>query len=107
MNYLTKLLNIKLNYFLCMILFCLISVNVFAAQANTKDKSTENIKVLYYDKVKEIKLINKDNFILKIEKNDKGLKRVTEIGRYPDGYPHDSFPPPYSHVDKENKKPEK
>ncbi|GEM_PF-4975069 len=60
-----------------------------------RDTGTE---VLYYDKSSEVKIVNKNGFLLKIEKNDQGLKEVSELGPYPDAYP-DDLPEPKEHVE--------
>ncbi len=62
------------------------------------EKNKNEVEVLYYDKASDIKIINKNNFLLKIEKNEKGLKIVHELGTYPDAYPV-NLPAPRTHID--------
>ena len=95
-----ELVGRSLLVFLCMVV---IAGGVFVSVAgaeNQTQKDKKAVEVLYYDKASGVKIINKNNFLLKIEKNEKGLKIVQEIGPYPDAYP-DNLPEPKTHIDEE------
>ncbi len=62
--------------------------------------SSELEKILYYDRESNIKIILSKGFLLKITRNENGLKRVTELGSYPDAYP-ENLPDPGTHVEPE------
>lgn len=88
---------------LCLIAMAFISVacficsgNIFAEPMTQGDKSEE--KILYHDMENQVRIVKKNNFLLKIEKNDKGLDIVEELGPYPEAYPRD-LPPPGTHID--------
>jgi hypothetical protein len=87
----------------CIIALSLMTAGLLYAQQlkNTDKENKKEIEVLYYDKSEGIKVINKKGFLLKIEKNEKGLKIVHELGPYPDAYPPE-LPAPGTHIDDES-----
>lgn len=94
----------KLKQFLALFLFFVFAGMLFIgtshAQGKEREKESKEIEVLYYDKSKGVKVIKKKDFLLKIEKNQKGLKIVHELGPYPAAYPED-LPEPKTHIDEE------
>lgn len=86
------------------VLFILCTVLAIAASSGTgvsakqKEINKQEAKVLYYDEISGVKIINNNNFLLKVQKNKRGLLIVNELGLYPDAYPK-GLPAPGTHID--------
>lgn len=65
-------------------------------------KNKNKTEVLYHNAQEGVKIVKKNNFLLKIEKNEKGLNIVHEMGPYPEAYP-DNLPPPKTRIDGKKK----
>lgn len=69
-------------------------------QRKSNRQNNINLKdeVLYYDNAANVKIVNRDGFLLKITRNEQGLKIFTEVGPYPEAYPP-HLPDPGTHID--------
>ncbi|MFW6415323.1 MAG: hypothetical protein ACOCZ2_03310 [Thermodesulfobacteriota bacterium] len=98
----SKIKKMAKNCLVMIISLCLAGV-LFAGVVHSKSSDEgkkDKFEVLYYDKSSGVKIINKNGFLLRVEKNDKGLRIVHELGPYPDAYPED-LPEPKTHVEKQ------
>ncbi len=91
------------------ILLCILIMGVMYAgpvfckghQDKKISKDKNETEVLYFNEQQGVKIVKKNNFLLKIEKNEKGLNIVHELGPYPEAYP-DYLPPPRTRIDGKN-----